>query len=115
MHIVYKALAPENIERIITYCKNHSVQKGGVFEVYPEPGGLMTLVVVNANPDEEPLEKFKPLGTFYCNYLGPGILSLDEEDPNHDGMPSTQFHSQVLKQVIDRLIGITTNENGSNG
>ena len=103
MHIVYKALAPENIERIITYCKNHSVQKGGVFEVYPEPSGLMTLVVVNANPDEEPLEKFNPLGTFYCNYLGPGIISIEDQDPHKDVMSSTQNHIQAIKKTIDDL------------
>ena len=107
MHIVYKALAPKNIQRIITYCKNHSVQKGGVFEVYPEPDGLMTLVVVNANSDEEPLEKFNPLGTFYCNYLGPGIISLEEEDPHYDGMASAKNHIKAIKQTIDTLISTT--------
>ncbi len=100
MHTVYKALAPEDVERIIAYCQNHTIQKGGVFEVYPD--GKVTMVVVNS--EDEPLENFLPLGAFYCNYLGPGIISLEEEDPDHDGMPSAQNHLKAIKQTIDILI-----------
>jgi hypothetical protein len=104
LHTVYKALPIEDIDRIIAYCRKHTVQKGGVFEVYPDPDGLKTMVVVNARPEDEPLEKFRPLGAFYCNYLGPGIISLEEEEPHHDGMPSAQNHVQAIKQTIDALI-----------
>lgn len=104
MHTVYKALPKEDVDRIITYCKSYTIQKGGLFEVYPSPEGLMTMVVVNSRPEDEPLEKFRPLGAFYCNYLGPGIISLEEEDLHHDGMPSAQSHIEAIKQVIDTLI-----------
>jgi hypothetical protein len=106
LHIVYKALPPADVERIITYCRIHTTQNGGLFEVYPSPDGLMTMVVVNSSPEEEPLKMFRPLGAFYCNYLGPGIISLDEEDPHHDGMPSAQCHITAIKQVIDNLIAL---------
>lgn len=102
MHTVYKALPKEDVDRIITYCKNHTIQKGGLFEVYPE--GLMTMVVVNSRPEDEPMEKFRPLGAFYCNYLGPGIISLEEEDPHHEGMPSAKHHIKAIKKMIDTLI-----------
>ena len=104
MHTVYKALPIEDVDHIIAYCRKHTVQKGGVFEVYPGPDDLMTMVVVNSCPEEEPLDKFRPLGAFYCNYLGPGIISLEEEEPHHDGMPSAQSHIKAIKQTIDTLI-----------
>ncbi len=104
MHTIYKALPPEEIERIIGYCKDHTVQKGGLFEIYPGENESEKMVVVNSRPGSEPLEKFCPLGTFYCNYLGPGIISLEEDDPNHDSMPSAQLHIQAIKQTIDILI-----------
>ena len=97
MHTVYKALAPEDVERIIAYCQDHTIQNGGLFEVYPD--GSVTTVVVNS--EDEPLEKFRPLGAFYCNYLGPGIISLEEQDPHHDGMSSN--HIKAIKQTIDNL------------
>ncbi len=100
MHIVYKAIAPENVDSIISYCKDHTVEKGGVFEVYPD--GMVTMVVVNS--EDEPLEKFRPLGAFYCNYLGPGIISIEEEEPGHDGMPSTQSHIKAIKRTLEFLI-----------
>ncbi len=108
LHTIYKALSPEEVERIIAYCKEHTVQKGGLFEVYPGPDGLMKMVVVNSSQEEEALEKFRPLGAFYCNYLGAGIISLEEEDPDHDGMPTTKDHIKAIKQVIDHLISIPT-------
>jgi hypothetical protein len=63
----------------------------------------MKLVVVNSRPEDELLDKFRPLGAFYCNYLGPGIISLEEEDPHHEGMPSAKHHIKAIKQVIDNL------------
>ena len=108
MHTVYKALSPEDIDLIIAYCQDHTIQNGGLFEVYPDPDGSVTTVVVNSRHDNEPLEKFLPLGAFYCNYLGPGIISLEEEDPHHDGMPSAKNHIKAIKQTIDTLTSTTT-------
>lgn len=96
MHTIYKALAPEDIERIISYCKKDN----RMFEVYPGPDNSTTVIV---NSEDEPLEKFRPLGAFYCNYLGPGIISLDEADPHHDSMPSAQNQIKAIKQTIDSL------------
>ena len=107
MHTVYKALAREDVELIIAYCQDHTIRKGGLFEVYPDPEGLVTTVVVNSLQEYEPLEKFLPLGAFFCNYLGPGIISLEEEDPHYDGMLSAKNHIKAIKQTIDTLISTT--------
>lgn len=104
MHAVYKALPAEEVERIITYCKNHTVQKGGFFEVYPGSDESTKMIVVNSRLENEPLENFRPVGAFYCNFLGPGIISLEEEDPLHDSMPSAQLHTQAVKRMVDLLI-----------
>ena len=98
MHTVYKALAPDNVERIIDYCKDHSVEKGGTFEVYLE--NEVTMVVVNS----EEGQMFRPLGAFYCNYIGPGVISLEDEEPERDSMPSTTNHIKAIKKTIDKLI-----------
>ena len=107
MHTVYKTLPPEDVEHIIAYCQDHTIQNDGLYEVYPDPEGLVTTIVVNSHQENEPLEKFRPLGAFYCNYLGPGIISLEEEDPNYDGMPSNKNHIKAIKQTIDTLISAT--------
>ena len=62
------------------------------------------MVIVNSRKETEPLEKFKPLGAFYCNYLGDGVISLDQEEIGYDAMPSAKKHVQAIKQVIDILI-----------
>jgi hypothetical protein len=103
LHTVYKALSPEDVDLIIAYCQDHTIKKGGLFEVYPDPDGSVTTVVVNSLQENEPLEKFRPLGAFFCNYLGPGIISLEEEDPHYDGMPSAKDHIKAIKQTIDTL------------
>ena len=103
MHIVYKALAPEDVELIIAYCQDHTIQNGGLFEVYPDPDGSVTTVVVSSRQENEPLENFRPVGAFFCNYLGLGIISL-EEDPHYDGMASAKNHIKAIKQTIDTLI-----------
>ena len=100
MHSVYKALAPEDVESIIRYCQDHTIQNGGLFEVYPD--GLVTTIVVNST--HEPMEHLHPLGAFYCNFLGPGIISLEEQTPDHDSMSSVQNHIKAIKQTIDSLI-----------
>jgi len=104
LQIVYKALSIEEVDRIISYCKDHTIHQGGLFEVYPGSDDTTKMIVVNSRPEDEPLENFRPLGAFYCNYLGSGIISLDEEDPDHDGMASTQLHIQAIKKIIDILI-----------
>ncbi len=103
LHTVYKALSKDDVDRIIIYCKDNTIPKGGVFEVYPRSDGMMTMIVVNSPPEDEPLDKFRPLGAFYCHYLGPGIISLDEADPHHEGMPSAKLHIKAIKKVIDDL------------
>jgi hypothetical protein len=99
LHTIYKALAPEDVERIIAYCQDHTVQNGGLFEVYPD--GLVTTVVVNST--DEPTRQFRPLGVFYCNYLGPGIISIEDQSPHHDNISSVQNHIKAIKQTIDNL------------
>ncbi len=111
LHTVYKALPIEDVDRIIAYCRDHTIENGGLFEVYPGPDGSMKMVVVNSSPEDEPLDQFRPIGVFYCNYLGPGIISLDEEDPHHEGMPSAKHHIKAIKQVIDNLIQPATGGN----
>ena len=62
----------------------------------------MHMIVVNSSsPDDE---KFHPLGGFYCNYLGPGVISIEEEDPNFDGAESRKRHVRAIKQVIDIIL-----------
>jgi hypothetical protein len=107
LHTVYKALALEDIELIIAYCQDHTTQNGGLFEVYPDPDGSVTTVVVNSRQEIEPLENFRPVGAFFCNYLGSGIISLEEEDPHYDGMASAKNHIKAIKQTIDTLISST--------
>ena len=104
MHIIYKALPPEEVERIIAYCRDHTIRNGKLFEIYPGSKVSEKIVVINSSPENEPLKQFQPMGIFYCNYLSPGIISLEEEDPDHDSMPSAQLHIQVIKQTIDTLI-----------
>ena len=107
MHTIYKALSPEDVELIIAYCQNHTIQNGGLFEVYLDPDGSVTTVVVNSPQENEPLENFRPVGAFFCNYLGPGIISLEEEDPHYDGLASAKNHIKAIKQKIDTLISTT--------
>jgi hypothetical protein len=104
LHTVYTALAPEDVELIIAYCQDHTIQNGGLFEVFPDPDRSVTTVVVNSRQENEPLENFRPVGAFFCNYLGPGIISLEEEDPHYDGMPSAKNHIKAIKQIINTLI-----------
>jgi hypothetical protein len=107
LHTVYKALSPEDVELIIAYCQDHTIQNGGLFEVYPDPDGSVTTVVVNSRLENESLENFRPVGAFFCNYLGPGIISLEEGDPHHDGMPTAKNHIKSIKQTIDTLTSTT--------
>ena len=92
------------MDRILTYCKQHTFKNKGRFEIYFGLEGLQIMVIVNSVQENEPLEKFKPIGAFYCNYMGEGIISLDQEETNYDAVPSAQKHVQVIKQVVDILI-----------
>lgn len=104
MHTVYKAISPEEMQRVIDYCKQHTLKTGGPFEIYPGERDSQVMVIVNSHQGNEPLEKFKPLGSFYCNYMGEGIISVDEEESDYDAMPSAKEHIKAIKQVIDILI-----------
>jgi hypothetical protein len=99
LHTVYKAISPEEMDRILAYCKQHAF-----FEIYPGEEGSQKMVIISSGKENEPLENFKPLGSFYCNYLGEGIISLDQEESDFDAMPSAQKHVASIKQVIDILI-----------
>jgi hypothetical protein len=99
LHTVYKAVSPEDMNRILAYCKQHAL-----FEIYSGEEGLQKTVIVNSSQENEPLANLKPLGSFYCNYLGEGIISLDQEEPGYDAMSSAQKHVAAIKQVIDILI-----------
>ena len=110
MHTVYKALPPEDLQHIIEYCQNNTIHNTGLFEVYPDPEGLVTTIVVNSCSENEPLENFHPLGAFFCNYLGPGIISLEEEDPHYDGIQSAKHHINAIKQTIETLISTTQHD-----
>lgn len=92
------------MDRVLAYCKQHTLKKKGPFEIYPGSEESQIMVIVNSCQENEPLEKFKPLGAFYCNYMGEGIISLDQEESDYDAMPSAQKHVQAIKQVIDILI-----------
>ena len=104
LHTVYKAISLEEMERILVYCKQHTLKNKGPFEIYSGAQDLQIMVIVNSGQENEPLEKFKPIGAFYCNYMGEGIISLDQEETNYDAMPSAHKHVQVIKQVVDILI-----------
>ena len=104
MHTIFKAVSPDEMNRILAYCKQHTLKNKGPFEVYPGEEISQIMVIVNSRQENEPLEKFKPLGAFYCNYLGEGIISLDQKETGYDAMPCAAKHEQLLKKVIDILI-----------
>ncbi len=104
MHAVYKAVPLEDIQRIIDYCRDHMKNNGGLFEVYPGPEGNMAMMIVNARSGEEPLRALRPVGSFYCNFIAPGVISIEEEDPHFDGVETRKRHVQAINQVIDLLL-----------
>ncbi|MFQ5671813.1 MAG: hypothetical protein ACE5G9_01865 [Nitrospinales bacterium] len=102
MQVIYKRVSPEDLERILAYCRARTTQTGGLFEVYSDPERQdRAMVVVNA--DAGGLGKLAPLGSFYCNYLGSGVISL-EDDPRHDRAESRGRDTAVLKRAIDALL-----------
>jgi len=104
MHVVYKTVAPGEVDRIIDYCSHHNVKNGGLFEVYPGADGGLVMVIVNSCSESGPQGKLRPLGAFYLNYSGPGVISIEEEDPHFDGAESRKRHVTAIKQVIDILL-----------
>jgi len=104
MHVIYKTVAPGEVDRIIAYCSHHNVKNGGLFEVYPGADGGLVMVIVNSCSESGPQGKLRPLGAFYLNYSGPGVISIEEEDPHFDGAESRKRHVTAIKQVIDILL-----------
>ena len=104
LHTIYKAISPEEMERVLSYCKENTRKKGGPFEIYPGAIYSQIMVVINSHHESEPMVKFKPLGSFYCNYIGEGIISFDQAEADYDTTPSAKEHIKAVKQVIDILI-----------
>ena len=104
LHTIYKAISPEEMERVLSYCKENTRKKGGPFEIYPGKINSQIMVLVNSNHEKESIKKLKPLGSFYCNYMGKGIISFDQAEDDYDAIPSAKEHIKTIKQVIDILI-----------
>ena len=104
LHTIYKAISPEEMERMLSYCKENTLKKGGPFEIYPGEINSQIMVLVNSNHKKESIEKLRPLGSFYCNYMGEGIISFDQAEADYDAVPSAKEYIKVIKQVIDILI-----------
>ena len=105
LHTVYKAISREEMERVLSYCKENTLKKGGPFEIYPGEINSQIMVLVNSSYEKkEPIKKIKPLGSFYCNYMGEGIISFDQAEADYDTTQSVKEHIKAVKQVIDILI-----------
>jgi len=104
MHTIYKTIPEEDIFKIIDLCRLHSVKVGGIFEVYSGSKKETWTVIVNERGGKELCSSLIPLGLFYVNLVGAGVLSIEDEDPKYDGMPSTKEHVKAVKTVIDRLL-----------
>ncbi len=104
MHAVYKAVSFEDVQRVIDYCQGHTIHKGGLFEVYPGSEPNMMMMIVNSCSGEGSVNSFRPLGAFYCNFIAPGVISIEEEDPHFDGTDSRKRHVKANKQVIDIIL-----------
>ena len=103
MHKVYKEVSVQDAHRILDYCHRHTVKEGGLFEVFSTPGQDIHMIIVNSCPEDEPLENFRPLGAFYLNYVNPGTISIEEDDPHFDGAPERKYHVAAIRQVINLL------------
>jgi len=104
LHTVYKAISPEEMERVLSYCKENTRKKGGPFEIYLGEINSQIMVLINSSHEKESIEKLKPIGSFYCNYMGEGIISFDQAEADYDVIPSAKEHIKAVKQVIDILI-----------
>ena len=103
MHSVYRVASLKEVTRIVTYCRNNTVKNGGLFEVYPDPEKNLFMIIVNSCSESDSKHQLRPLGAFYCNYAGPGLITIEEEDPYFDGSESRKRHVSAIKQVIDIL------------
>jgi hypothetical protein len=104
MHTIYKTIPEKDTLRIIDLCRLHSVKSGGIFEVYSGSKKETWSVIVNGSDKEQLGSPSIPLGIFYVNFAGAGVLSIEDEDPKYDGMASTKQHVKAVKTVIDRLL-----------
>ena len=104
LHTVYKAISPAEMERVVAYCKENTRKKGGPFEIYPDEINSQIMVIVNSSHEKGSIKKLKPLGSFYCNYIGEGVISFDQAEADYDITPSAKEHIKAVKQVIDILI-----------
>ena len=104
MHSVYRTAPLEDVLRIVDYCRNYTVKDGGLFEVYPDHGENLFMIIVNSCSESDSVHQLRPLGAFYCNYVGPGVITIEEEDPHFDGTESRKRHVTASKQVIDILL-----------
>ena len=101
MQVLYRKERFEDVERIIAWCLENSSLGGGLFEVYSDPGGT-NRVMVAINIPKNGDYSLRPLGAFYCNFISPGTVSLDE-DPRHGGVVSRFGDISRVKKIIDRL------------
>ena len=104
MHSVYRTVSLEDVLRIVDFCGSQTIKNGGLFEVYPDPEGNLFIIIVNSCATLDSKERLRPLGAFYCNYAGPGVITIEEEDPHFDGVDSRGKHVTAIKQVIDILL-----------
>ena len=104
MHSVYRAAPLTDVVRIVDYCRNHTVKNGGLFEVYPDPEKNLFMIIVNSCSESDSKHQLRPLGAFYCNYAGPGLITIEEEDPYFDGSEYRKRRVSAIKQVIDILL-----------
>jgi len=110
MHTIYKTMPTTDIHKMVDLCKKNSVKNGGIFEVYPGTQKDSWTIIVNKNAIEKTKPALIPLGVFYINFAGEGVLSLEDEDPDYDGMPSTGEHAKAVKKTIDRLLAFVNGE-----
>ena len=103
MQIPYKFVTLKTIENILVLCKKHTVANGGVLEIYDDPGGINRIMVIINGTSGEKLEKLSPIGTFFCNYTAPGVISIDE-NPQHDEMTDKKIYREIVKKTIDILL-----------
>ena len=100
----YRTVLFEDIERLVAWCRDHVTKTGGIFEVYYDPAGInRIMVVVNSLKEQHNVRILQPVGVFYCNYVAPGVISLDE-DPEEDGLASRFDAIKKVKQIIDQLL-----------
>lgn len=104
MHVVYRTTSFEDTIRIVDYCRNHNVKNGGLFEVYSDSDESLFMIIVNSCSELDSMRQLRPLGAFYCNYAGEGVITIEEEDPHFDGVDSRKRHVNAIKQVIDILL-----------